>query len=100
MSSSDDHVLRNTAGAALVTVAIAAATLPSLDAVSPCYDHKGVTTCRAVATELSDKPENDQPLPPHTQRAPTVAASSTVAQLSGRSMAAAMGRAVLTLSSV
>jgi hypothetical protein len=87
-------------GAVLVAAAVVTATQPSEDAVSPCFDsHASAMMCTAMPPQLADGPEGGDPEPLQVHRTVAATASSTVVQLSARSMAMATGRATLTLSS-
>jgi hypothetical protein len=88
-------------GSVLVSAAVATATaLPFLGpAVSPCFDnHATRMLCMVDEPHMADR-RDDEPEPLRVQRSPIVSASSTVVQLSARSMMMAAGRAALTLSS-
>lgn len=97
-----DHKLLISTGAVLATGLVATTTLLSDDPTSPCLDHPAVarTVCAIQPLHMTHGPERGDPEPLQAHRSPMVTASSTVVQLSARSMAMATGRAVLTLSSV
>jgi hypothetical protein len=88
-------------GLVLAPAAVAAATAISFmePAVSPCFDnYASRMMCTADPPHMADR-QDDEPEPSRVQRSPIVTASSTVVQLSARSMVMAAGRGALALSS-